>query len=418
MKSHGPQIWKAPWRQQDLPRLCVSSGCRWLEGYLRSGGGEAQPCEDFYGHVCGRRHRTVYQDGLAALMNAMESSLQKEAAINQAPHAALFERCLRGKPALWRSVPTHSSDDDEIVTGKLAVVRDDRAPDEFKVKDRRWVLVDPCNQDVRLKLHWLLHHDQDDEVRAALAPYGKVTGVTRDKWRVPGCTDMASTTRSVSLKLKPGVTVDDLPHQLRITGDLALVVVPGRAPLCLRCKGKGHIRRECRVPRCTLCRRFGHDESQCVRTYASVTGPMGIDDNSEHLMDVADAEEAASGASDGAYVTPASEAEEKQGKADAALGADATRNAGQPDTPPAERAATGGVEASVVEGSAVDATMRDGENSASCPDIKRSRVDDVTDPSAASHEEPPPKATPLRRPRLNIKPKVPVDDPRVAKPPP
>uniref|UniRef100_A0A6B0VC32 Putative l1-5 dr n=1 Tax=Ixodes ricinus TaxID=34613 RepID=A0A6B0VC32_IXORI len=292
------------------------------------------------------------------------------------------------------------------------------AADDFKVKDRRCVLVDPCNQDVRLKLHWLLHHVQDDEVRAALAPYGKVTGITRDKWRVSGCTDMASTTRSVSIKLKPGVAADDLPHQLRIAGDLALVVVPGRAPLCLRCKGKGHIRRECRVPRCTLCRRFGHDESQCVRTYASVTGPMGIDDNSEHLMDVADAEEAASGASDGADVTPASEAEEKQGKADAALGADATRQAGQPDTPPAERAASSGVEANVVEEPAVDATMLDGEASASCPNIKRSRVDDVTDPCAASHEEPPPKATPLRRPRLNIKPKVPVDDPRVAKPPP
>ncbi|KAM7296819.1 hypothetical protein ISCGN_021974 [Ixodes scapularis] len=292
------------------------------------------------------------------------------------------------------------------------------AADEFKVKDRRCVLVDPCNQDVRLKLHWLLHHVQDDEVRAALAPYGEVTGVTRDKWRVSGCTDMASTTRSVSLKLKPGVTVDDLPHQLRIAGDLALVVVPGRAPLCLRCKGKGHIRRECRVPRCALCRRFGHDESQCVRTYASVTGPMGLDDNSEHLMDVADAEEAASGASDGADVKPASEAEEKQSKVDAALGADATRHAGEPDAPPAERAATSSLETSVVEKSAVDATMLDDEASASCPNIKRSREDDVTNPSTAGHEEPPPKATLLRRPRLNMKPKVPVDDPRVAKPPP
>lgn len=100
---------------------------------------------------------------------------------------------------------------------------------------------------------------------------------------------MASITRSVSLQLRPGVKVDDLPHQLRIPGDLALVVVPGRAPPWLRCKDKGQIRRECRVARCALGRRFGHDESQCVRTYANVTGPMENDGNSKYLMDAANA---------------------------------------------------------------------------------------------------------------------------------
>ncbi|MDD9361657.1 MAG: hypothetical protein PV344_01870, partial [Anaplasma sp.] len=156
-------------------------------------------------------------------------------------------------------------------------------------------MIDPGNQDTRLKLHWVLHFVHDDDVRAALAPYGKVMEVTRDKWRVQGCQDKVSTTRSVTLRLKAGSTADDLPHQLRVAGDLALVVVPGRAPLCLRCRGTGHIRRECRVPRCALCRRFGHDEGQCVRTYASVAEPVGGDDTSEHLMDVADAEEAAEG---------------------------------------------------------------------------------------------------------------------------
>ncbi|KAM7298054.1 uncharacterized protein ISCGN_018683 [Ixodes scapularis] len=169
------------------------------------------------------------------------------------------------------------------------------ATDGFTVKEGRCVVVDPNNQDTRLKLHWLLHHVQDEEVRVALAPFGRVTGITRDKWHVPGCMDMGSTTRSVTLRLAAGVTVEDIAHQLRIAGDLVLVVVPGRAPLCLRCKGKGHIRRECRVPRCASCRRFGHSESQCVRTYASVAGPVRSDDISEHLMDGSDAEEAASG---------------------------------------------------------------------------------------------------------------------------
>ncbi|XP_042144011.1 uncharacterized protein LOC121834299 [Ixodes scapularis] len=169
------------------------------------------------------------------------------------------------------------------------------AAGDFTVKEGRCVVVDPSNQDTRLKLHWLLHHVPDDEVRVALAPYGKVTEVARDVWRAQGCAGMLSTTRSVSIRLKAGLTVDSLPHQLRVAGDLALVVVPGRAPLCLRCRGKGHIRRECRVPRCALCRRFGHEDSQCIRTYASVTGPVGNEDTSELLMDVVESQEAAGG---------------------------------------------------------------------------------------------------------------------------
>ncbi|CAN7988902.1 unnamed protein product [Ixodes hexagonus] len=121
--------------------------------------------------------------------------------------------------------------------------------------------------------------------------------VTRDKWR-QGCQDKVSTTRSVTLRLKAGSTAGDLPHQLRVAGNLALVVVPGRAPLCLRCRRTGHIRGECRVPRCVSCGRLGHDEGQCVKTYASVAETLGGDDSSEHLMDAADAEEAAGGGED------------------------------------------------------------------------------------------------------------------------
>ncbi|XP_077528307.1 uncharacterized protein LOC144139962 [Haemaphysalis longicornis] len=166
---------------------------------------------------------------------------------------------------------------------------------EVQVKGRRCVVIDPRNQDVRLKLHWVLHFVPDDEIRAALGPYGKVTEVTRDRWRVQGCTAQSSTTRLVTLKLKAGVSVEDQPHQLRVAGEQALVVVPGRVPVCLRCHRSGHIRRECRVPRCASCRRFGRDESDCVRTYANVTGPTKSDREAEYIMDAADAEDAAKG---------------------------------------------------------------------------------------------------------------------------
>ncbi|CAN8000714.1 unnamed protein product [Ixodes pacificus] len=122
--------------------------------------------------------------------------------------------------------------------------------------------------------------------------------ITRDKWRVQGCQDKVSTTRSVTLRLRAGGTANDLPHQLRVAGDLALVVVPGRPPLCLRCRRTGHIRRECRVPRCASCGRFGQDEGECVKTYASVAETVRGHDPSEHLMDAADAEEVVGGGAD------------------------------------------------------------------------------------------------------------------------
>ncbi|XP_037520561.1 uncharacterized protein LOC119397194 [Rhipicephalus sanguineus] len=169
------------------------------------------------------------------------------------------------------------------------------AAGDIAVKNQRCIAIDPSHQDTRLKIHWLLYNVPDDDVRAVLAPYGKVHEIVRERWRVYGCTDKGSSTRAVSLKLKPGLTVDDLPHQLRIAGDLTLVVVAGRAPLCLRCQGTGHIRRECRAPRCAVCRRFGHDQSGCSRTYASVAGPVGSEELSEHHMDEVEAEELTGG---------------------------------------------------------------------------------------------------------------------------
>ncbi|XP_070387862.1 uncharacterized protein [Dermacentor albipictus] len=213
----------------------------------------------------------------------------------------------------------------------------------FNVKDHRCMVIDPRDRGVRLKLYWLLHGVPDEDVRVALAPFGKVTEISRDKWKVKGCIDKGSTTRSVTLKLNVGLTVDDLPHQLRVAEDMALVFVPGRAPLCLRCRGIGHIRRECRVPRCGVCRRFGHDDSQCVRSYASVTGPLQRDVVSEHMMDAADAEEASREDNDVAK-TPAVPLEPSPGAVqEATLGGEPL--AAAPETKPETATCDAGVNA-------------------------------------------------------------------------
>lgn len=297
------------------------------------------------------------------------------------------------------------------------------AAGDFTVKEGRCVVVDPSNQDTRLKLHWLLHHVPDDEVRVALAPYGKVTEVARDVWRAQGCAGMLSTTRSVSIRLKAGLTVDSLPHQLRVAGDLALVVVPGRAPLCLRCRGKGHIRRECRVPRCALCRRFGHEDSQCIRTYASVTGPVGNEDTSELLMDVVESQEAAGGEG-GEPPTEATPTGLSAGdRADS--GNDGERRRHPEALPVDGTPASKGVTETAV--SAVAATpseeseaMSVGEagSSGAVPKRAREDVDEGLIVSAVLPEEPPRKATPVRRASLKPKPNIPPERRPPATPPP
>ncbi|CAN7988862.1 unnamed protein product, partial [Ixodes hexagonus] len=166
------------------------------------------------------------------------------------------------------------------------------AAGDLVVKDRRCMVIGPGNRDVRVKLHWLFFHVPDEEVKTALSPYGTVSEVGNEKWRVQGVMRCGSMTRTAVIRLKPGLSLDDLPHQVKVGGGPALVVAPGRAPLCLRCERTGRIRRDCRVPKWRSCHRFGHDADHCVKTYAVAPGPERGEANAEHMMDEADTEEA------------------------------------------------------------------------------------------------------------------------------
>lgn len=105
-----------------------------------------------------------------------------------------------------------------------------------------------------------------------------------------------SSTRVVSITLKGGATVDSLPHQLRIFEASALVVAPGKTPMCLRCKVTGHIWKECRVPRCQERNHYGHEAEGCVKTYAVVTEVAQREEVIDLVMDIAEAMAAAAGA--------------------------------------------------------------------------------------------------------------------------
>ncbi|XP_077528405.1 uncharacterized protein LOC144140091 [Haemaphysalis longicornis] len=285
---------------------------------------------------------------------------------------------------------------------------------ELQVKGRRCVVIDPEDQQVRLKLHWLLHGVADDDIRAAFASYGKVTEVNRERWRVQGVTDKGSTTRTVLLKLKRGLKVDNLPHQIKVAGELALVVAPGRPMQCLRCNGQGHVRRDCKVPRCSKCRRFGHVETQCVPSYASVTGPADSEGATDHLMDAIEAEEAAEGAgggepSENTTVTPREACltqKVKTPEATPATTAPPEEDLGERD----QKCSTPEPPAALV-GQHPEKMDTDGA-AASAESAKRPHVDaaDENDNVGKKNsEEPPAKTTQIRRPSFRRKPTIPPD---------
>ncbi|KAM7296478.1 uncharacterized protein LOC115319502 [Ixodes scapularis] len=162
---------------------------------------------------------------------------------------------------------------------------------ELRVKGRRCLIIDPDTRDVKLKLLWLPVHMDNQRIEEALAPFGTVRSIVREKWRCAGMEQMETLNKEVTLTLHEGMNASQIPHQLTVFGCRSLVLVPGRPPLCLRCYRIGHIRRECRTPRCGECRRYGHATSECVTTYADKLRQArspAEDVVLEHLMDISE----------------------------------------------------------------------------------------------------------------------------------
>ncbi|KAH8024909.1 hypothetical protein HPB51_002323 [Rhipicephalus microplus] len=152
----------------------------------------------------------------------------------------------------------------------------------LSVKDRPCVIVDPERQELRLKLHWVAFDINAETVWRAFREYGEVKEVISDKWRDEDFEGVEPTTRFVR---KEGVTTDRIPHQMRLESGMTLVVVPGRAPLCLRCRNTRHIHRDCRVPRCAVCHAFGHEQVDCTCSFGSTASRATNAHHTELLMD-------------------------------------------------------------------------------------------------------------------------------------
>ena len=136
----------------------------------------------------------------------------------------------------------------------------------------------------RARIHWLPRWIDNSTLWEALQNYKglEVKQITSDKSTInlnPNINLRHSFIgpRSVIIRTDK---IDNIPHIIKIKDPIfgeereALVTVPHRPPLCLRCKQAGHMRAECATPYCTGCRQFGHREPECksTGTYARAAG--------------------------------------------------------------------------------------------------------------------------------------------------
>ena len=119
-----------------------------------------------------------------------------------------------------------------------------------------------------IKIHWVPYQvpmvnalrqlDATEGVKIIAASYDKVTGHE-------GLQHVRSLLRTVLIEAPDASKV---PYALQwshegLSGQ-ALVTMKGRAPVCLRCHDKGHVRRECQAVKCTVCLQWGHNDPHCT----------------------------------------------------------------------------------------------------------------------------------------------------------
>lgn len=112
---------------------------------------------------------------------------------------------------------------------------------------------------VNLRVYWLPLSLDNDAVNGFVRQYGEILSSGFGKHQT---THLHNGMRWFRLSV-PVSKVDYIPDVISIENFPALFVVLGRPPLCLRCEGRGHVRRECTAVPCAVCRSFRHRTVEC-----------------------------------------------------------------------------------------------------------------------------------------------------------
>ena len=116
------------------------------------------------------------------------------------------------------------------------------------------------------RVHWAPSFIPDAAISKVLANYCKVQSITSETSTAKGFEGIPTGIHRLVLTGNK----DEVPHTFNIINPVTdekyelLVIVPGRSPLCFKCKQTGHYRSDCFTPSCRECGVFGHTTESCA----------------------------------------------------------------------------------------------------------------------------------------------------------
>ena len=116
------------------------------------------------------------------------------------------------------------------------------------------------------RVHWAPSFIPDAAISKVLANYCKVQCITSETSIAKGFEGIPTGIRRLVLTGNK----DEVPNTFNIINPVTdekyelLVIVPGRSPLCFKCKQSGHYRRDCFTPSCRECGFFGHTTDAAI----------------------------------------------------------------------------------------------------------------------------------------------------------
>lgn len=120
----------------------------------------------------------------------------------------------------------------------------------IKVRDRTYQVISIAKQSFEFRVHWLPSYIKDTFLEDFFSRFGKVTSVIREAVAFGPNATKRTSVRRIMIETDE-MRKRSLPYVITFTGGYtALITVPGRPPLCLRCKTIGHLRKDC-VPQGT-----------------------------------------------------------------------------------------------------------------------------------------------------------------------
>lgn len=164
---------------------------------------------------------------------------------------------------------------------------------KLRIRDKVFDIISISKQLVEFRVHWLPNYINDSFLEDYFSKYGKVTSVIREAVVFTPNDTKQTGVRRIMIETDE-VRKRSLPYVISFNGGYtALITMPGRPPLCLKCRTIGHLRKDC-IPNSTPKHSQPQTQSkESIKSYAEVVGTQErpenrVEDESQQPMESLD----------------------------------------------------------------------------------------------------------------------------------